>query len=98
VSFGEELGPFLIGGAEVAWLIRSRIEWQDTERNTTHSLERYNVTAVVGAGIEIGIGAHGLEIAARYGYGLVDIAKHDGFLASTTERTRELAITLGIRL
>jgi len=57
------------------------------------------VTAVVGAGLEIGLGGHSLELAARYGYGLVDIAKHGGFpLGSTKDKTRELAITLGFRL
>ena len=99
LSFGGNLKPFLFGGAEAAWLIQATYENLAGEREITDSMKRYNVTAVIGAGIEVGLGEHGLEIAARYGYGLVDFVDHEELRGSDVkQKTRELALTLGFRL
>lgn len=99
LSFNSDLRPFLFGGTEVAWLIQATVNNEGQVHEVTESTDRYNVTAVIGAGVEIGVGDHGLELAVRYGYGLTDIAKSNEFFpVHVKQKTRELALTLGFRL
>lgn len=95
LSFGADHGPFLFSGAEVAWLVSSAFAVGDVERGLDDPSERLNAAAVLGAGIAIG---RSLELTVRYGHGLVEVGEHLEFpLISRKHKTRELALTIGIR-
>ena len=108
LKFTGDHGPYLFGGAEIAWLLDatrklslsggSSFEGDEAEADVSRYYKSYNATAVLGAGLDLDLAGHSLEFALRFGYGLVDIGDHDEFLASSVkEKTRELAFTVGFR-
>jgi len=94
-------GLFLIGGTELAYLLEYNyeVDWDDGrwgELMLTDSMNRFNMTALGGLGVDVGMFGHSLEVMVRYAHGLVNTAKSE--LQFSPWKTREVAITLGFRL
>ncbi|RKZ16228.1 hypothetical protein DRQ53_06845 [bacterium] len=100
-SMPGDTAPFLFGGTELAYLLKYTTEFEFDDgtgstgkREFTDSLNRFNMTAIVGAGVAIGMGEHKLDASIRYAHGLIDTTKLDQWFP---RRTREFAVTLGFR-
>ncbi len=100
-SMPGDTAPFLFGGTEAAYLLKYTTEFEfddgtgtTGEREFTDSMNRFNMTAIVGAGVAIGMGDHKLDVSIRYAHGLIDTVKIDQWFS---RETREFAATLGFR-
>lgn len=93
---------FLLGGAELAWLLKAASEsaFDDGSATTgeieyTDEMNRFNLSMVVGLGTAVAVGNHQLEFTARYAQGLLKSNDNDRSLGW---KTREFALTVGFRL
>lgn len=99
-----DAAPFLFGGTEVAYLLEGSGKYElepsfetggigEGEFDITDRLERLNLTAIVGAGVDVRVGEHAFDISIRYAHGLIDTA--DSSVVDWT--TREVAAVVGFR-
>jgi hypothetical protein len=97
-----DAAPFLFVGGEVAWLLKASIDYDadpgfesgipgSGEFDITDDLEDLNLVLVVGAGVDVHVGEHAINVALRSGHGINDPTE-SGF---TDGRTREVAATVG---
>jgi len=102
-------GLFMFGGGELDWLSRATSEFvyapsptappnPPGEEDVTSRMNRYNLIAVIGAGMDLTVGDHGVELTARYGHGLVNIVEEAEDLPFPDRKTREVALAVGWRM
>lgn len=92
---------FLLGGTEVAYLVKaaSESEYDDGSATTgeieyTDDMNRLNMTLVGGIGTSIAVGDHALSFTARMAFGLFKTNDNERDLGW---KTREFAVTAGFR-
>lgn len=92
---------FLLGGTELAYLINgaSELEFDDGSGSPesveyTDDMNRFNMSLIMGIGVDREVGDHILEFAVRFAWGLFKTNEND---LSLGWKTRELAFTLGFR-